>query len=131
VIVIETSAMVNALVGDPANPQLLAALADEDLHAPALLDFEVASALRGHVLAGKLDSARLDEAIDDFASLHIDRHLMTDMLGYMLELRDNFTVYDAAYLVLADALQVPLLTADEKLAEARRLGIDVRMVEPR
>ena len=56
---------------------------------------------------------------------------MTDMLGYMLELRDNFTVYDAAYLVLADALQVPLLTADEKLAEARRLGIDVRMVEPR
>jgi predicted nucleic acid-binding protein len=54
---------------------------------------------------------------------------MTDMLGYMLELRDNFTVYDAAYLVLADALQVPLLTADENLAEARRLGIDVRMVE--
>jgi predicted nucleic acid-binding protein len=46
-------------------------------------------------------------------------------------LRDNFTVDDAAYLVLADALQVPLLTADEKLAEAGRLGIDVRMVEPR
>ena len=123
--------MVNALVGDPANPQLLATLADEELHAPALLDFEVASALRGHVLAGKLDSARLDEAIDDFATLYIDRHLMTDVLGYMLELRDNFTVHDAAYLVLADALQVPLLTADEKLAGARRLGIDVRMVEPR
>jgi predicted nucleic acid-binding protein len=130
VIVIETSAMVNALVGDPANPQLLAALADEVLHAPALLDFEVASALRGHVLAGKLDSARLDEAMDDFASLQIDRYLMTDMLGHMLELRDNFTVYDAAYLVLADALQVPLLTADEKLAEARRFGIEVQMVEP-
>src|SRR5262245_56563467 len=62
VIVIETSAVVNALVGDPANPRLLAALADEELHAPALLDFEVASALRGHVLAGKLDSLRLDEA---------------------------------------------------------------------
>ena len=120
--------MVNALVGDPANPTLLAALAEE-LHAPALLDFEVASALRGHVLAGKLDSARLDEAVDDFASLRIERYLMTDMLGYMLELRDNFTVYDAAYLVLADVLQVPLLTADEKLGEARRLGIDVRMVE--
>jgi hypothetical protein len=39
VIVIETSAIVSALVGDPANPRLLAALADEELHAPALLDF--------------------------------------------------------------------------------------------
>jgi predicted nucleic acid-binding protein len=131
VIVIETSALVNALVGDPPNPLLLATLADEELHAPALLDFEVASTLRGHVLAGKLDSARLDEALDDFASLQIDRYLMTDLLGYMLDMRDNFTVYDAAYLVLADALQVPLLTADEKLAEARRLGIEIRMVEPR
>jgi predicted nucleic acid-binding protein len=130
VIVIETSAMVNALVGDPPNPQLLATLADEELHAPALLDLEVASVLRGHVLAGKLDSARLDEALDDFASLHIERYLMTDLLGYMLDIRDNFTVYDAAYLVLADALQVPVLTADDKLAEARRLGIEVRMVEP-
>jgi predicted nucleic acid-binding protein len=130
-IVIETSAMVNALVGDPPSPQLLATLADEELHAPALLDFEVASALRGHVLARKLDSARLDEALDDFASLHVERYLMTDLLGYMLDIRDNFTVYDAAYLVLADALQVPVLTADDKLAEARWLGIEVRMVEPR
>jgi predicted nucleic acid-binding protein len=50
VIVIESSAMVDAIVGDPANPDLLALLADEELHAPALLDFEVASALRGHAL---------------------------------------------------------------------------------
>src|SRR5262249_8498481 len=58
VIIIESSAMVDALVGNPANPHLLAAIADEDLHAPALLDFEVASALRGHLLAGKLNKER-------------------------------------------------------------------------
>jgi len=55
VIVVESSAMVDALVDEPANPELLALLADEELHAPALLDFEVASALRGHALGGKLD----------------------------------------------------------------------------
>jgi predicted nucleic acid-binding protein len=101
VIVIESSAMVHALVGDPANPNLLAVLADEELHAPALLDFEVASALRGHVLGGKLDPVRLEEAVEDFIAFRIERHPMTDLLGHMLDLRDNFTVYDAAYLVLA------------------------------
>jgi predicted nucleic acid-binding protein len=52
---------------------------------------------------------------------------MTDLLGHMLGLRDNSTVHDAAYLVLAQALEAPLVTADTKLKEAARLGIDVRI----
>jgi len=127
VIVIESSAMVEALVGDPANPELLALLADEQLHAPTLLDFEVASALRGHVLGGKLDPVRLEEAVEDFIAFRIERHPMTDLLGHMLDLRDNFTVYDAAYLVLAQALEAPVVSADAKLREATRLGIEVRV----
>jgi len=43
-------------------------------------------------------------------------------------LRHNFTVYDAAYVVLAEALEAPLVTADAKLEEARRLGIDVQVI---
>jgi predicted nucleic acid-binding protein len=121
--------MVDALVDEPANPNLLALLADEELHAPALLDFEVASALRGHVLDGKLDTVRLDEAVEDFTAFRIERHQMTGLLGYLLDLRDNFTVYDAAYLVLAQALEAPVVTADAKLREAARLGIDVRVFD--
>lgn len=127
-IVVEASAMVSALVDDPANPGLLALLADEELHAPALLDFEVASALRGHVLGGKLDPVRLDEAVEDYTAFRVERHQMTDLLGHMLDLRDNFTVYDAAYLVLALALEAPIVSADTKLQEAARLGIEVRVV---
>lgn len=126
-IVIESSAMVHALVDDSVNPELLALLADEELHAPVLLDFEVASALRGHALGGKLDQARLDEAIGDFTALSIERYQMTHMLGHTLDLRDNFTVYDAAYVMLAQALEAPLVTSDAKMAEARRLGPDVRI----
>jgi predicted nucleic acid-binding protein len=127
VIVVESSAMVDALVGDPANPNLLALLADEELHAPALLDFEVASALRGHLLGGRLDPVRLDEAVADFAAFGIERHQMTGLLRYMLDLRDNFTVYDAAYLVLAQALEAPVVSADAKLKEATRLGVKVQL----
>ena len=127
-IVIESSAMVDALVDDPANPNLLALLADEELHAPALLDFEVASALRGHMLGGKLDPVRLDQAVEDFSAFQIERHQMTSLLGHMLDLRENFTVYDAAYLVLAQALEAPVVSADTKLKEATRLGIKVQIV---
>jgi predicted nucleic acid-binding protein len=127
VIVVESSAMVDALVGHPANTRLLAEISDEDLHAPALLDFEVASALRGHLLAGKLNPARCAEAIEDFSGLLLERHEMTSLLGHILALRDNFTVYDAAYIVLAQALGVPLVTADLKMKEAERLGITVRV----
>ena len=54
----------------------------------------MASALRGHVLGGKLDPVRLDEAVEDFTAFRIERHQMTGLLGYMLDLRDNFTVYE-------------------------------------
>jgi len=126
VIVIEASAMVSALVGNPVDPELLAVLADEELHAPALLDFEVASALRGHVLGGLLGQARLDEALDDFTALRIEGHQMTELLDHVLELRDNFTAHDAAYVVLAMAPEAPLATSDQEMAEASRLGIAVR-----
>ncbi|MBO0808414.1 MAG: type II toxin-antitoxin system VapC family toxin [Actinobacteria bacterium] len=129
-IVIESSAMVDALVDEPPSPELLAVIADEDLHAPALLDFEVASALRGHVLGGKLDDARLSDAVQDFTALAIERHPMTSMVGNILGLKDNFTAYDAAYIVLAQALRAPLVTCDGKLAEAQRFGIEVREYRP-
>lgn len=122
--------MVDALVDDPANPQLLALMADSDLHAPSLLDYEVASALRGHALGGKLGNEQLEDAAQDFSDLRIERYPLSTMIRDVLALRDNFTVYDAAYVVLAQALDLPLVTADQKMAEARRLGVDVRVFRP-
>lgn len=129
-IVVEASAVVDALVDEDFTPELLAVLADEELCAPALLDFEVASALRGHLLGGKLERARLDEAIEDFSALQIERYQMTKALGRVIDLRHNFTVYDAAYVLLAQALEVPLATSDAKLNEAERLGVEVRLFRP-
>ena len=127
-IVVEASAMVDALVDDPVNPELLALMADEELHAPALLDYEVASALRGHALGGKLTDEQVDDAVDDFSALTIERYPLSLMIRDVLDLLHDFTVYDAAYVVLAKALDAPLVTADAKLSGARRLGVDLRVL---
>lgn len=120
--------MVDALVGEPADPRLLALLADEELHAPSLLDFEVASALRGHVLGGKLSADRMTEAVEDYTAFDIIRYDGSPLLDKVLDLRENFTVYDAAYIVLAGALGGTLVTADAKLADAGRHGVTVHIV---
>lgn len=122
--------MVDALVGDPANPGLLALIADDELHAPALIDYEVASALRGHVLGGKLAHTQLQDATEDFGAMQIERYPLSIMMRAVLDLRANYTVYDAAYVVLAQALDVPLVTADVKLLEARKIGVEVRVLRP-
>lgn len=127
-IVIEASAMVDALVDQPANPALLALLADVELHAPTLLDYEVASALRGHSIAGLLTEQRMADAVEDFSALRIERYPLATMMRSVLDLKDNFTVYDAAYIVLAQALDAPLVTADTKLAGAATLGVDVQVL---
>ncbi len=127
-IVVDSSAMVDALVDDPADAQLLALIADRELHAPALIDYEVASALRGHTLGGRLSAAQLEDASEDFTALRIERYPLSAMMLSVLDLRENFTVYDAAYVVLARSLEVPLVTADAKLGEARRLGVDVHVL---
>jgi predicted nucleic acid-binding protein len=130
VIVVDASAVVHALIVTSVNPRLLALLAVEDLCAPHLLDYEVTSALRGHVLGRKLSAARGRDALRDYADLSISRYDGVALLDGIWRLRDAFTVYDAAYLMLASALACPLITSDAKMREAERLGVDVRVYPP-
>ena len=46
------------------------------------------------------------------------RYPHTPLLGRIWELRDNLTVYDAAYVALAEALEAPLVTMDGRLSQA-------------
>lgn len=125
-IVIDASAMVEALVGREADDGLLDALSGE-VDAPHLLDIEVLSALRGLVLGHKLDSQVAGLARDDYFSLSITRHEAAPFADRIWGLRHQFTSYDATYLALAEALQAPLYTCDAKLA-ARGHDARVRLV---
>ena len=113
--VVDASAMVEALVGRDADADLLDALAG-DLDAPHLLDVEVLSVLRGLVLGGKLDPSDAVRAREDHFAFTITRHETAPLAERLWELRHQFTAYAASYLALAEALQTPLVTCDAKLA---------------
>lgn len=92
------------------------------VHAPALIDAEVASATRGLLMTSKaaikITGARAAQMLDDFADLPLVRYPMQPYQRRVLALRGNFTAYDAFYVALAESLGMPLLTDDRKYANA-------------
>lgn len=123
-IVVDASAMVEALIGREADAELLELLAG-DVAAPHLLDVEVLSVLRGLVLKDKLEPVAADEARTDHFAFTISRHEVAPLAERIWELRHQVTSYDACYLALAEALAAPLYTCDTKLTNAG-LGAEVR-----
>lgn len=103
-------------------------MSGEELHAPHVIDLEVASALRRLETAGTLgadDGGRILRALGK-ADLH--RHPHRPLLSQIRALRGNLSPYDAVYVALADVLQAPLVTTDRRLANAPRLPCVVELV---
>ena len=118
-LVVDTSAVVAALVGRPPDRRLTDRLgADGDLHVPHLLDVELLHALRRLVRTGQLSEERAADARADFAELAVVRYGQQPLADRAWELRDNLTAYDATFVALAEALAVPLVTCDARLARA-------------
>ena len=128
-IVLDSAAVVDALTAVNGTNRLRAFVAGEDLNAPELLDVEVVSALRGLTLRGQLTPARAEDALTDFEDLLVRRWPSGDALRRRaFQLRGNVSAYDAAYVVLAEALDCPLLTRDSRLARsvAHLIRVEVR-----
>src|SRR5690606_741397 len=119
-IVVDASVAIDWLLGagPPSAPQQV-------LHAPALIDYEVASVLRRLTLAGALPANRGRDALELWCQLDITRHPADLLLPRMWQLRNNLSAYDAAYVALAEALGLPLATADRRLAVAAAAHCDI------
>jgi predicted nucleic acid-binding protein len=85
------------------------------LYAPAHLDVEVASALRGMAKSNAPLRAAVPAALRHLAALPVRRMPLTGLLSRMWELRASLTAYDAAYVALAEQLKCALLTCDAEL----------------
>jgi predicted nucleic acid-binding protein len=90
----------------------------QSLHAPELLDLEVAQVLRRLVRENSLYPSRAEQAIQDLLDLRITRYPHSVLLPRIWQLRHNLSAYDAASVVLAENLGGILLTRDARLASA-------------
>ena len=92
--------------------------AEETLHAPALLDVEVAQVLRRYVQRGEMSTARGNAALGVLARFPVRRHWHEPLLERIWALKRNLTAYDAAYVALTEALGATLVTRDAGLSKS-------------
>jgi predicted nucleic acid-binding protein len=90
--------------------------ANETLHAPHLIDLEIAQVLRRYVRSAVISPDRGAEALSDLADFPLTRYSHAVLLKRIWQMRHVLTAYDAAYLALAEALDARLITRDRALA---------------
>lgn len=128
-IVLDASAAIDWLLQTAAGQQIENRIysRSESLHAPHLLDLEVAQVLRRLVREATISAQRADQALQDLLSLRVARYPHFVFLSQIWRLRHNLSAYDAAYIALADKLSAPLITRDARLAAASTRGVSIEL----
>ncbi|MEV2277620.1 type II toxin-antitoxin system VapC family toxin [Nocardiopsis sp. NPDC049922] len=133
-IIVDASVLVNALTStEDAGRAARERLGPEELAAPSLVDWEVASVLlslskgtRGG--KPKLAPGDRDRAMESYRRLTIVRNGLHHLWPRMRELSANLSGYDAAYVALAEDLGVPLITADERVKRGAQTSADIEVI---
>lgn len=106
--------------------------AGEDMHAPELLPYEVASALTRLVATHAMSSQQVRLAWEALSELPVVQHPLTDDLPRVVDIALRLkrqSAYDAAYIALAEDLHATLWTLDGPLAQnAKAAGLPVRLL---
>lgn len=100
----------------------------QKLHAPHLLDVEVAQVIRRHTANGDRDAERRRMALADLADFPRRRYPQDFLLPRSWDLWIDLTAYDAAYVALAEVLDTPQLTRDRRLAMAAGQRAQIELV---
>ncbi len=128
-IVVDASIVVTALADDgPDGDRARLRLRGERLVAPHVIDLEVASAWRRMAAAGDLDDRRAALAFEDLHDVRLDRVPHGPLVDRAWRLRGSLTIYDAAYVALAEQLDTVLLTADRRLARATEPRCEIELL---
>jgi len=120
VIVLDASAVIEWLLQSAVGVKIDQRIffPSESLHAPHLLDVEIAQVLRRYVRDKTITAQRGQEALEDLADMPLNRYPHDFLIPRVWDLRATLTAYDAVYVALAELLDAPLLTCDGKIASA-------------
>jgi predicted nucleic acid-binding protein len=130
VLVVDASVLAPALADDgPDGDAARGRLHGQSLVAPELIDLETTSVIRRQSRAGHLDARRAQLALTDLVELPLRRAPHRPLLARCWELRENLTVYDAAYVALAEMLGVVLVTADARLIKAPGPRCEIELLQ--
>ena len=124
-IVVDASAIVDALIGSRLGLAVRTRFRGCELHAPAHIDAEVLSALGRLHHAGELDAATVAARLSELTIAPIVRHPLARLLAGAWSARDQLRLVDALYVELSNTLDATLVTTDGRLARART---DVELV---
>lgn len=116
--VVDTSAVVDLLLGSGSAATIRRLLTDGPAAAPQLLVFETLAVLRRDVARGDLDPARARAAVQDLGDVPVDLFPLPPLRARAWELRENLTIADGMFVALAELLDEPLVTLDARLARA-------------
>ncbi len=121
-VVLDASAMVEALIGSATGLAVRSRMRGNQLHAPAHLDAEVLSALGRLYRAGDLTAEAVATGLSELASAPITRHPLAGLLADAWQARDRLRLVDALYITLCERLSTRLLTTDWRLARRSELA---------
>src|SRR3712207_2523691 len=117
-VVVDASALVDLLLGNPLGVAVRARLAGQSLHAPGHVDAEVLSALGRLNRAGDLDDDTVTRLLGRVVDAPIERHPVQELVAGAWTRRHQLRLADALYVELATARGVPLVTTDRRLRDA-------------
>lgn len=126
--VVDASALIDAILPTERQDAALAALAGQDLWAPAILDLEVASAVGRLERAQEIDVNEAERAIGHLRSAPIRRFLNAELVADAWRMRSALRISDAFYIAAARRLGADLVTSDSRLSRAPALGVTVLLL---
>ncbi len=115
-IAVDANALVALLVDDGTLGSAGRSLyIEHDLAAPDLLPYEVISVLRKLSQRGTVTERVAEQALRDLSLVRLSAVSYSEIAQRIWELRDNLSAYDAAYVAVAELLDIPLLTFDNRI----------------
>jgi len=132
-IVIDCSAMIELLAAKTHTGDAIArrVTAVPALYAPYVLDGEVISALLGLMRGQKISKQQADAALSNYRAFPIERQDVLPLWPRLKSLHANLSAYDAQYVALAEALNIPLITADARIKRSGAARCEAEVFDAR